>query len=386
MRRSIIHADMDAFYASVEQKDQPELKGKPVIVGGSAESRGVVSAASYEARKYGVHSAMPTAIARRLCPDGVFLPVRMVRYQEVSHQIRSIFEQFTPLIEPLSLDEAFLDVTGSTRLFGSAVEIGRKIKAKVREETELTVSVGIAPNMFLAKLASGMCKPDGLLEITEEEKLAFLEPLQVDELWGVGKATAEALREWGIRTVGQLRSIPQSSLEQKLGKAAKTLLELARGEDDREVVPDLEAKSIGSECTFAVDVSDFEALEPVVLEHSEDVSGRLRAAGLQARTVTLKVKLADFTLTTRSETLLEATDRTDIIAGTARALLHGHRKARGRAVRLVGVSVSLLTASTERQLSLFDQTEEEKRRKLDQTVDRIRGKMGEDSIKRARLL
>lgn len=377
---------MDAFYASVEQKDRPELKGKPVIVGGSVEARGVVSAASYEARGYGVHSAMPTATAKRLCPNGVFLPVRMERYQEVSHQIRDLFERFTPLVEPLSLDEAFLDVTGSVRLFGSAVEIGWKIKTTVKEETELNVSVGIAANMFLAKLASGMCKPDGFLEITEEEKLEFLAPLPVSDLWGVGKATAESLGEWGIRTVGQLRSIPPASLERKLGKAAETLLELARGEDDREVVPDLEAKSIGSECTFAVDISDVEALESVVLEHSEDVSARLRAAGLQARTVTLKVKLADFTLTTRSETLLEATDRTDLIAGTARALLRGHNKARGRAIRLVGVSVSQLTAGTERQLSLFDQTEEEKRRKLDQTVDEIREKLGEGSIKRARLL
>jgi len=377
---------MDAFYASVEQKDRPELKGQPVIVGGSVEARGVVSAASYEARGYGVHSAMPTATAKRLCPNGVFLPVRMERYQEVSHQIRDLFERFTPLVEPLSLDEAFLDVTGSVRLFGSAVEIGWKIKTTVKEETELNVSVGIAANMFLAKLASGMCKPDGFLEITEEEKLEFLAPLPVSDLWGVGKATAESLGEWGIRTVGQLRSIPPASLERKLGKAAGTLLELARGEDDREVVPDLEAKSIGSECTFAVDISDVEALESVVLEHSEDVSARLRAAGLQARTVTLKVKLADFTLTTRSETLLEATDRTDLIAGTARALLRGHNKARVRAIRLVGVSVSQLTAGTERQLSLFDQTEEEKRRKLDQTVDVIREKLGEGSIKRARLL
>jgi DNA polymerase-4 len=386
MPRSIIHADMDAFYASVEQKDNPELKSKPVIVGGSVESRGVVCAASYEARRFGIHSAMPTARAKRLCPGGIFLAPRMDRYYEVSCQIRRIFEGFTPLVEPISLDEAFLDVTGSLRLFGTAVEIGRKIKAQVRSETGLTVSVGIAPNMFLAKLASGRCKPDGFLEIPEEKKIEFLDSLEVGDLWGVGEATAGLLRGWGIRTVEQLRSIPAATLRQKLGKTGDSLLELARGEDSREVVPDSEAKSIGSESTFPVDISDIEPLESAVLEHSEGVAARLRESGLQARTVTLKVKFADFTLTTRSETLQAPTDRTDLIASTATGLLRRHNRLRGGAVRLVGVSVSQLSAGSERQLALFGQKEDEKRRKLDKAVDRIRGKLGDDSIKRARLL
>ncbi|MBI2193598.1 MAG: DNA polymerase IV [Planctomycetes bacterium] len=377
---------MDAFYASVEQRDHPDLRGKPVIVGGSPESRGVVSAASYEARRFGVHSAMPAAHAKRLCPHAVFLPVRMQRYQEVSARIRSIFESFTPLVEPLSLDEAFLDVTGSIRLFGPAAEIGRQIKEMVRQQTDLTVSIGIGPNMFLAKLASGYQKPDGFLEIREEEKLAFLEPLDVTRLWGVGEATAQVLHESGVRTIGHLRNVPLSVLRSKLGKTADFLLELAHGEDAREVVPDAEAKSLGSESTYPEDVSDIESLETTALEHAEQVAFRVRSARLQARTVTLKLKFADFSLSTRSRTLADATDRTDVIAGTALALLRRHDAARSRPVRLVGVSVSQLSAASERQASLFGREEEERRRSLDRAVDEIRSKMGEDSIKRGRLL
>jgi DNA polymerase-4 len=383
---TIIHADMDAFYASVEQRDNPELRGKPVIVGGSPESRGVVSAASYEAREFVVHSAMPTAHAKRRCPHGVFLPVRMEKYQEVSRQLRLVFEQFTPLIAPLALDEAFMDVTGSLRLFGSPSEIGWKIKHEVKEQTELIVSIGIAPNKFLAKLASDLSKPDGLLEIAEEEKLEFLGKLEVSRLWGVGKKTAKVLEEFGIRTVEQLRRVPVEVLKRRIGIVAEHLAQLAHGEDSRQVVPDHEAKSIGSECTFANDIASIEQLEPVALAHSEDVAARLRSCGLTAKTVTLKVKFADFTLTTRSSTLDVATDRTDIIATTANDLLHNHNKLPGPSVRLLGVSVSQLSSHGERQLSLFDSEEDAKRRELDRTVDQIRKKMGQDKIKRGRLL
>ena len=384
MRRSIIHADMDAFYASVEQRDDPELRGKPVIVGGSPKSRGVVSAASYEAREFGVHSAMPTSQAGRLCPHGVFLPVRMEKYRDVSLQIREVFEYYTPLVEPLSLDEAFLDVTGSERLFGPPDVIGREIKARVKAETDLIVSIGVAPNKFLAKLGSDFCKPDGFIQITEEGKLEFLDSLEVRQLWGVGASTARVLHDVGIRTVGQLRKVPAELLEHRIGKAAGFLVQLASGEDDRDVVPDTEAKSIGSECTFPVDISDTETLETVALEHAEDVASRLRASGLKARTVSLKAKLADFTLTTRSETLDEPTDRTDLIGRVSAELLRNHNRLKGRAARLIGVSVSQLTRCEEQQLSLFEAEEDRKRRKLDKTVDRIREKHGDDSIKRAR--
>ena len=382
MTRAIIHADMDAFYASVEQKDNPALAGKPVIVGGAAESRGVVSAASYESRQFGVHSAMPTARAQRLCPHGVFLPVRMARYQVVSRQIRGLFECYTPLVEPLSLDEAFLDVTGSVRLFGPAAEIGRKLKAEVRQKTGLTVSIGVAPNKFLAKLASDYGKPDGFVEVTDEAKLAFLEPLEVTRLWGVGGATARVLRECGVRTIGHLREVPLDLLERKLGTSAETLLDLGNGEDDREVVPDAEAKSIGSESTFPVDVSDIYALETVALKHAETVASRLRACGLRARTVHLKVRFSDFTLTTRSATLDEATDRTDLIAGAATDLLRRHEHVRRRSVRLIGVSASQLTSCGEHQLQLFGPNDDQRQRNLDQAVDTIREKLGEHSIRR----
>jgi|ETNmetMinimDraft_30_1059905.scaffolds.fasta_scaffold24012_1 DNA polymerase-4 len=384
--RTIIHADMDAFYASVEQRDNPELRGKPVIVGGSPESRGVVSAASYEAREFGVHSAMPTAHAKRRCPHAVFLPVRMEKYQDVSRQIRRVFEQFTPLIEPLALDEAFMDITGSLRLLGSPREIGWKIKHKVKEQTELIVSIGVAPNKFLAKLASDLSKPDGLLEVAEAEKLEFLGKLEVGRLWGVGKKTAKVLEEFGIRTVEQLRRVPVDVLKRRIGNVAEHLSQLAHGEDSRHVVPDHEAKSIGSECTFSSNIASMEQLEPVALAHSEDVAARVRSCGLTAKTVTLKVKFADFTLTTRSTTLDAATDRTDIIATTAIGLLHNHDKLTGRSVRLLGVSVSQLSSQGERQLSLFGSEEDTKRRDLDRAVDQIRKEMGKDKIKRGRLL
>ena len=265
----IIHADMDAFYASVEERDQPELVGKPVIVGGSPEQRGVVSAASYVARRYGVHSAMPAVTAHRLCPHGIFLPPRISYYAEISSQIRDIFERFTPLVEPLSLDEAFLDVTGSERLFGPAPEIGRKIKQAIREELRLVASVGVAPNKFLAKIASDLKKPDALVVVEPEQVQEFLAPLPVERLWGVGKKGSKVFERLGIRTIGQLRQWPLESLQTHFGSSGEYLWQLAHGIDDRPVVPEREAKSISHETTFAQDIAELEVLRAWLVDLTE---------------------------------------------------------------------------------------------------------------------
>jgi len=311
--RQIIHVDMDAFYASVEQSDHPELQGKAVIVAGDPKSRGVVSAASYEARKFGVHSAMPTAQALRLCPHAVLLPVRMARYAEVSRTIQAIFEDYTPLVEPLSLDEAFLDVTDSVNLFGPAESIGRQVKTRIRELTRLTASVGIAPNKFLAKLASDLRKPDGFVVITEQNKQEILEPLAVGRIWGVGKVTEKALYSHGIRTIGQLRRKMAAELRAIVGNAAEELLRLAQGQDDREVEPDQRCKSLSSEQTFATDVRDADVLLSVLMEQVEEVAQRLRRRRLRARSITLKLRYGDFRTVTRSETLTEGTNVTSLL-------------------------------------------------------------------------
>ena len=252
----ILHCDMDAFYASVEERDRPELVGHPVIVGGSPEKRGVVAAANYMARRYGVHSAMPAVTARRLCPAGIFLPPRISHYAEVSSQIQEIFGRFTSLVEPLSLDEAFLDVTGSEQLFGPAVQIGRRIKQAVREETQLVVSVGVAPNKFLAKIASDLQKPDGFVVVEPDQIQAFLDPLPVERLWGVGRQGSKVFQRLGIRTVGQLRQWPMETLTSHFGSQGEHLWQLAHGIDDRTVVPEREAKSISHETTFEQDIDD----------------------------------------------------------------------------------------------------------------------------------
>lgn len=258
-RLTILHVDMDAFYASVEQRDCPELRGRPVIVGGVG-NRGVVSAASYEARPYGVHSALPMATARRLCPQGVFLPVRMKHYAQIARQIREILFSFTPLVEPLSLDEAFLDVHGCEGLFGPAPDIARQIKERIRAETGLVASVGVAPNKFLAKLASDYGKPDGLVVLPADRVAEFLAPLPVGRLWGVGAKGENRLHVLGVHTIGQLAALPERVLVGHLGDVSRHLWQLAHGEDDRDVVPDREAKSISTETTFAQDIGDRQVL------------------------------------------------------------------------------------------------------------------------------
>jgi DNA polymerase-4 len=380
--RKIIHVDMDAFYASVEQLDRPELKGKAVIVGGDPKARGVVSAASYEARKFGVHSAMPMAQAVRLCPHGVVLPVRMDRYAAVSHAIHTIFERYTPLVEPISLDEAFLDVTGSTKLFGSAEQIGRRIKSEIREQTRLTASVGIAPNKFLAKLASDLNKPDGFVVITEQNKQQILDPLPVGRIWGVGKVTEKALQDRGICTIAQLRRTTPEELRGIVGNAADELLRLARGADDRAVEPDRERKSLSSEQTFATDLADAAILSSVLLEQVEEVAERLRRHQLKARTVTLKLRYGDFRTVTRSETLREPTNLTKRLWEAAEKVFRQWQARSGGPLRLLGFAASGLEDEHAGQQLLFPDPEQEKLRRLDSVVDKIRDRYGKRAVHR----
>jgi DNA polymerase-4 len=394
--RAIIHLDLDAFYASVEVLDDPSLRGKPVIVGGS-ERRGVVSAASYEARAFGVHSAMPTATAKRRCPQGVFLPVRMGRYKEASEKVFAIFRRFTPLVEPLSIDEAFLDVTGCERLFGSAEDVARKIREAVREETGLTVSAGVAPNKFLAKIASDLSKPDGLTVVPPGGEVAFLDPLPVGKLWGVGKVTEQALRGRGIRRIGDLRRVPENELKRRFGAPGAQLHRLARGIDERPVETDHETKSIGHEDTYDRDLLERGAMRRELLSLSDRVSARLRRHGLKGKTVTLKVKYADFVQVTRAATLPDPTDDGGTLYRVALDLLVD-TEAGSRPVRLLGISASRLAPAGEatpprtEQLTLFGEgragmrdapkvrPDPEKMERLNRAVDRIREKYGTKGI------
>jgi DNA polymerase-4 len=382
--RKIIHVDMDAFYASVEQLDNPELLGRAVIVGGDPTARGVVSAASYQARRFGVHSAMPMSQALRLCPNAIVLPVRMKRYVEFSRQIRDIFQQYTPQIEPISLDEAFLDVTGSLRLFGGAEKIGRDIKNQIKERVHLVASVGIAPNKFLAKLASDLEKPDGFVVITEQDKQQVLDPLPVARIWGVGKVTQKALKSQGIDTIKRLRETPEEILRGIFGDQTEHVLRLAQGIDNRPVESSRETKSISSEQTFATDIRDKNVLLNVLLEQVEDVAYRLRMNGLEAKTITLKLRYGDFRTITRSKTFAEATDVTSALWQQARqAVLKWHEKSAG-ALRLLGFGVSGLQKTETGQRQLFPEPDREKYKRLDSAFDRIRGRFGRDALRRGK--
>lgn len=378
--RAIIHLDMDAFYAAVEILDKPELKGKPVIVGGSKE-RGVVSSASYEARRFGIHSAQPVATAMRLCPQGIFRPVRMWRYVEISRKIFEIFRRFSPLVEPLSLDEAFVDVTGSTRLFGPPEEIARKIKRQVVTEMGLTVSAGVAPTKFIAKIASDIQKPDGLTIVTEGRVAEFLGPLPIEKLWGVGEATCKTLAHLGVKTIGELARVPRELLERKLGKHGLHLHFLAQGVDERGVETERQAKSIGHEETFREDILDMAMVRKVILSLATKVARRLRGQGLLGKTVTLKVKYHNFVQITRSVTLQKATDDGREIFRSCCDLLVKTEVGK-RPVRLFGISLSQLeVAHEERQLALFEETREApKRKRLNRALDAISDKFGDEAI------
>jgi len=382
---SILHADLDAFYASVEQRDNPELVGQPVIVGGLG-GRGVVTTASYEARPFGVRSAMPMVEARRLCPHAVFLPGRMARYAEVSREVFAIFREFTPLVEPLSLDEAFLDVTACLSLLGTPRQIGGSLRARVRERCGLAVSVGIGPSKMVAKIATTLAKPDGLLEVPRAEVESFLSPLAVSHLWGVGPVTHVALQRAGIVTIGDLAAIDVGRLRGVVGRQAPSLIELARGEDERRVDPERDRKSCGEENTFARDMTDGDEVRRTIVAHAEAVAARLRADRLSARTVVLKLKLAQrrsagkYPLLTRSRTLAEPTD--DGASISAAALSLWSAVAPGKRIRLIGVSASNLEPVSVKQLPLLDWQSRERRGALNRAIDDIASRYGRTALRR----
>ncbi len=381
--RTILHADLDAFFAAVEQRDRPELRGRPVIVGGGGPGdRGVVSTASYEARRFGVHSAMPLRTAGRLCPQGVFLPVDGRKYQAEGRRVMAILRRFTPQVQPVSIDEAFLDVTASRALFGDGEAIGRAIKAAVRDEVGLTVSVGVAATKLVAKVASDLRKPDGLVVVPPGEEAAFLAPLPIARLWGVGEKTAAALADYGVVTIGDLAALPPEVLARRLGKHGAALVDRARGIDPDPVATGEPAKSIGHEHTFDRDTADREAIERTLLGLADGVAGRLRSAGLRAGTVTLKLRDAGFATITRQATLAAPTDLTEPIFETSLALLR--RELRGQRIRLVGVTASNLRDPE--QLGLFDAAGDPRRRAAAEALDTIRRKYGSRAVTRARLV
>jgi len=378
----IIHVDMDAYYASVEERDNPSLVGKPVIVGGSAEQRGVVSAANYAARKFGVHSAMPTATARRLCPHGVFLSGRMDHYADVSRQIHEIFGRYTPLIEPLSLDEAFLDVEGSRRLFGTAEEIAGRIRREIREELQLVASAGIAPNKFLAKIASDLDKPDGFVVVDPGQVQEFLDPLPVGRLWGVGREGGKKMRQLGVRTIADLRRLPLELLQDHFGSGGEHFWQLARGIDDRPVVPDREAKSISHETTFAEDIQDRQVLRAWLLQLTDQVGRRLRRHGYSGQVVHVKVRFDDFRTITRSRKLAEPTNVTDELWQAVRDIFDSRLTSNIRPVRLLGMGVSRIDESGARQGLLFDKDQRAKQSRLDEVSDKVKDRFGSSSLRR----
>ncbi|MBN2428593.1 MAG: DNA polymerase IV [Deltaproteobacteria bacterium] len=374
----IIHLDLDAFYASVEQHDNPELRGRKVIVGGSRE-RGVVCACSYDTRPFGIRSGMAIREALRFCPDALILPVRMNRYREVSQQIFQIYASYTDLVEPLSIDEAFLDVSGSTSLLGDAFTIAKKIKEEVRGKTGLALSVGVAPNKMLAKLASEQGKPDGLYLLTANRVDDFLTTLPVANLWGVGRKTQKQLRLLGVETVADLRRIGFDTLVRMYGEnSGRHLYDMARGIDKRHVEPPGRAKSVGRERTFDCDVKCHEVLEQELLLLSDQVGSRLREKDLKGRTVSIKVKYDDFQTLTRSFTLPQATSHGPDIYRLARRLL-GDLENR-KAIRLLGVTVSHFESEEDNQPWLFNDDQKGLLCRLDEGIDKIRGKYGDQSI------
>jgi DNA polymerase-4 len=378
--RVILHVDMDAFYASVEQRDRPELAGQPVVVGG-ASGRGVVAAASYEVRRFGVHSAMPMREALRRCPRAIVVTPRFRRYREVSAQVFEVFREFTDLVEGLSLDEAFLDVSASTGLFGSGKDMAREIKKRIRERTGLTASVGVAHNKLLAKLASEMDKPDGLTVIRPETVRATLDPLPVGRLYGIGPKTAARLEEQGIFTLGQLRAAPESVLWPLLRRETRTFQDRAAGIDERPVVGDAPEKQISSEATFEVDIRDHKEMQERLAQLADRTTERLRARQYKAGMVSIKVRRRDFETFTRQRSFNPPTQETRLIAQVAADLLdHWLAEQPRAAVRLLGVGVSDL--EPEQQLDLFTTGEFREARRLDSALDRIHARFGDEAIHR----
>ena len=382
--RTILHCDLDAFYASVEQRDHPEYRGRPVIVGGGPNERGVVSAASYEARRFGVHSAMPLRQAGKLCPEGIFVPGRAAAYEEASDRVMALFADRTPLVQPISLDEAFLDVTATAHLFGGPEACARELKQAVRDQVGLVLSVGIASNKLCAKIGSDLRKPDGLVIVPRGAEAEFLAPLPLARLWGVGPKTREALEGLGMRTIGDLAQADPLLLAARFGEHGRSIGERARGIDaDNEVVPEAEAKSIGHEHTFDRDTLDRAHVESTLLRLAEGVGRRLRAHGLRGRTVTLKLRVAPFETRSRQRTLAEPTADDLRIYETARALLRDALAAdreggRVSPVRLIGVTLSGFSGGE--QLDLFSGA---RVARLNAALDAVRARFGDDALDRA---
>jgi nucleotidyltransferase/DNA polymerase involved in DNA repair len=381
--RSILHVDMDAFYASIEQLDHPEYKGKPVIVGADPKAgtgRGVVAACSYEARKFGVHSALPISRAWKLCPEAVYVRPRMKRYVEISHQVMQVFHGYTDLVEPLSIDEAFLDITGSRALLGPPDVIARSIKNEIRQTTGLNASVGLAPNKFLAKIASDLKKPDAFVIVEQDDIEEFLRELPISRLWGVGPKTELRLKEMGFHTIGQIASAPRESLIRSLGSLGEHLYQLSHGNDDRPVIPDWEPKSVGTETTFDEDTGDRQLLLTTILELSDHVAERLRKDEYRARKVTLKLRYSNFSTHTKQRSLEKLIQTGEEIAAIARELFAQFPL--NQKIRLIGVSAGDLHRDGDgpQQLQLFGSSNEKE--KLSRSVDEIKQKFGADSLRR----
>ena len=380
---TILHVDMDAFYASVEERDNPSLKGKAVVVGTGV--RGVVSAANYEARKFGIHAAMPVGRAKRLAPHAIFVPPNMSRYSEVSSHIMEIFRSVTPLVEPLSLDEAFLDVTGAKRLLGDGREIAKQIRAKVEASEGITCSVGIATTKFIAKLASGRCKPNGMLEIAEDRVLEFLHPLPVNAIWGVGPKTNEELQKLGLRTVADIANTPRQTLIRALGEAAgASLYELSWGRDYRDVEPVEVDKSISAAETFDTDTEDQEIVLRELLRLTEKATYRMREKDFSARTISIKVRFADFKTISRSKTVPLAISATHEVYEVVKALFIGLKLDRAR-IRLVGVSLDGLEDGIDASEQLVLGERENGWRQATAAIDKASARFGQGSVRPARL-
>lgn len=381
--RWVLHLDLDAFFASVEELLNPDLEGKPIIVGGSASGRGVVSSASYAARAFGVRSAMPTARALRLCPEAIVVPPRHGVYATYSERVMAVLQEYSPLLEQVSIDEAFLELTGCQRLWGPIPDLARRIQERILDEISLSASVGLASSRLVSKIASDLRKPYGLVVVEHGREAEFLAPLPVERLWGVGKVTAATLQRLGVQTIGDLAALSVETLTRAFGPHGAGLKRRALGQDDSPVVTEREAKSVSNEETFAKDLTDEEMLMKELLRLSDKVAARLRANGLAGRTVRLKLRYHDFETVLRSTTLPEATDSAKEIYASILTLWKKHWK-RGRPVRLVGVGVANLESEPARQLSLFDQ-QPARNENLERTLDEIRSRFGRDAIQRASL-
>jgi len=379
---TILHVDLDAFFAAVEQRDNPELRGKPVVVGGGGPNdRGVVSTASYEARVFGIRSAMPLRTAGALCPHAIFVPVNGRKYAAASKQVMDILHRYTPLVEQLSIDEAFLDLTGTEGLFGTGEEAGKKIKQAVREEVELTLSVGVASNRLIAKIASDLRKPDGLVVVPPGEERDFLAPLPLERLWGVGARTRQALADYELRTIGDLANLPVDVLIRRFGSMGPVLSARAQGIGDTAVGGDMAAKSVSHEHTFDVDTDDWEVMKRTLLALSEGVGSRLRASGIRCTTVAVKIRDTDFVTITRQRTLEQPTDSTDVIWRHAQALTR--KEVKGMRVRLLGVAATGL--GEQQQIPMFAD-EDDRHRRAVEAADSLRKRYGSRTIRRASLL